>query len=74
MSTSSRAACSEPYIQPGFISGGTESFIGEPVSPEIGRKRRLDRILLQHSEGALTGNTQLFLKGTGAGSYNKIFA
>ena len=66
-------AYSEPYIQPGFISGGTEIFIGEPVSLKSGEKEGWTEFSYDIPESALTGNTQLILKGTGAGSYNKIF-
>ncbi len=62
----------EPSIQPGFLTAGEETLLGDPIPLKSGDAEGWTEFTFDLPESAMQHNTQLFFIGFG-GSYGKMF-
>ncbi len=62
-----------PTVQPGFIAGGEEILLGEPIGLASGEKEGWTEFTFDLPAAALAGTSQLFFLGTGDGTGGKIY-
>lgn len=67
------SAYAAPSIQPGFVTSGVETLLGEPISLKSGDAEGWTEVSFELPSDAIENITQLVFNGVGAGSYNKMF-